>query len=81
MAKTLFLIHPSKNITTIRFANPESIKHSLIIYNSKGQTIEEINNVTDNEIKIDNRNWQRGMYFFKLFNDNNNIGQGKFIIE
>ena len=73
--------NPSKNITTIRFANPEMKTHCLIIYNAKGQIIEEINNVTDNEIKIDNRYWQSGMYFFKLFNNNNNIGQGKFIIE
>ena len=72
---------PSKNITTIRFANPERKAHSLIIYNTNGQTIKEIDNVVDNEIKIDNMNWQSGMYFFKLFNNNIIIGKGKFIIE
>jgi hypothetical protein len=71
--------NPSKNFVIIKF--PKTENSILSIYNSKGQEVQKINNISDQEVKIKSHNWQSGLYFFRLQTENRIVGQGKFIIE
>jgi len=71
--------NPSINITTIQFLNPESKSHTLIIYNTNGQTVRKIEKITNEKIKIENKDWQNGLYFFQLQNNAGIVTQGKLM--
>ncbi len=73
--------NPSNNITNIQFSNPKNKNHTLTIYNTNGQIVSKIGNITNDVIKIENKNWKNGLYFFQLENNNRITKQGKFIIE
>jgi hypothetical protein len=73
--------NPSGSSIKITFPNPENEKYSLIIYNSTGQLIETFYNISGNEVSINNKILEKGMYFFKIQNKSGIIGQDKFIIE
>jgi hypothetical protein len=73
--------NPSKDFTTIKFSNPDNENYSLTIYSSTGQVIREIDNITGTEVKVENKNWEKGLYFFSLRNTNGKCDTGKFIIE
>jgi hypothetical protein len=74
--------NPSKAFTIFRFPNPENETYTLTFYNGSGQLMHTIKNVTGNEVKTENSIFAKGMYFFKLQNNNSAaIGKGKLIIE
>ena len=74
--------NPSCNSITIRFSNPGTKNHTLIIYDSKGQIVQTIYNITTGHAIInEKKNFTMGLYFFQLINEKLAIGQGKFIIE
>ncbi|MFH1321216.1 MAG: T9SS type A sorting domain-containing protein, partial [Bacteroidota bacterium] len=73
--------NPSGNTITIQFPNPKNEKHTLTIYNSKGQLVQKIENITSGELKVKNNNWESGLYFFQLQNNIEIVGTGKFIRE
>ena len=73
--------NPSVKSTIIQFSNPENEKHTLTIYNTKGQIVQKIENITGTEVKVENRNRDNGLYFFQLQNKRGIAGQGKFIVE
>lgn len=79
--------NPSGSTITIHFQNPSAETHTLLIYNTQGQLVQKIENITGTEVKVENRNLQSGLYFFKLQNGEaapagrGITGQGKFIIE
>ena len=73
--------NPSRTYTTIQFYNPNNENHSLLIYNSVGQVVLKIENITGVEVKVDGKDHESGLYFFNLQNNNGIAGQGKFIIE
>jgi len=72
---------PSNDFTTLLFPNPENKTHTLLIYNTMGQVMQKIENITDSEVRIENRDMQGGLYFFKLQDKNKTVGLGKFIIQ
>ena len=73
--------NPSKNITNIEFSNTKNESRTLTIYNINGQAVSRIENITNEAVTIDNKNFENGMYFFQLQNNNGIIGEGKFLIE
>ncbi|MBI4649077.1 MAG: T9SS type A sorting domain-containing protein [Bacteroidia bacterium] len=73
--------NPSNNFTTLQFSNPENKNHILIIYNAKGHVVQKIENITDTEVRVENKNRESGLYFFQLQNHTGIAGQGRFIIE
>ena len=73
--------NPLNNIVNIQFPNPENKKHTLIIYNAKGQVIHKIENITSGEVKVENINCEGGLNFFQLQNEKGTVEQGKLIIE
>ncbi len=73
--------NPSNTSITIRFSNPKNENYTLIIYNAMEQIVQKNENIISTEIKVENRNWQSGLYFFQLQYKGIIIGQGKFIIK
>lgn len=73
--------NPLNDISTLQFPNPKNKIHTLFIYNTMGQAVQKIENITGSEVKIENANWQNGLYYFQLQSKNRIIGQGKFIIQ
>jgi hypothetical protein len=71
--------NPSSTFVLFQFKNPEMGKHDLSIYNSNGQIIEKIENITGTELKVVNTNWEKGLYFFKLQSIKGEKYYGKFI--
>lgn len=73
--------NPSNTFITINFSNPKNENNTLVIYNVAGQIVQKMDKITGSEIKIENRNWESGIFFVKLQNDSGSSVQGKFIIE
>jgi len=73
--------NPSNTSITIQFSNPKNENHTLTIYNATGQLVQKIKNITNEAVKVENRNLKNGLYFFQLQNNSGIAGQGKFIIE
>jgi len=40
-----------------------------------------VENIIGTEVKIENKNWDKSIYFFKLQNNEGIVGQGKFIVQ
>ncbi|MFC2100426.1 T9SS type A sorting domain-containing protein [Bacteroidota bacterium] len=80
---SLIKVFPNPVITSLNiyFPNQTTETHTLIVYNSFGQTIRKIEHITSDHVKIDCSNWQCGLYFFELKNKNSKTGRGKFIIK
>lgn len=73
--------NPSNSTATIKFPNPVNENHTLLIYNSSGQTVQKTENITGTEIKVESRDLKSGLYFFQLRKNSGITGQGKFVVE
>jgi L-ascorbate metabolism protein UlaG (beta-lactamase superfamily) len=73
--------NPSNSSVTLHFANSGYKEHSLIIFNATGQVIKKIENITGTEVKVEDDVLAKGLYIFKLQNNNGITSRGKFIIE
>ncbi len=71
--------NPSTNSITIR-ANGEINNAEIIIYNSLGQEIRQMQNVTGKEFNISTTELKRDTYFVSIKN-NSSITKGKFIVD
>jgi len=72
--------NPFSASTTIEFANKKNEKYSLLIYNTTGQLVRKIDNISNGKIRIERDNLTNGLYFFQLRTDSEIIGKGKVII-
>lgn len=77
------LAHPSffRTETLIQFENLLHKNATLSVYNSCGQFIFSIENLTTNKLKIEKGNLSTGLYLMVLTQENQVIGRGKFIIQ
>ncbi len=73
--------NPFSTSTTIEFQNKDNENHTLAIYNSTGQLVRKIENITEGQIKIERENLLAGLYFFRLMNNATWVGAGKIIVE
>lgn len=73
--------NPCVGFCNINFANPYLKNHSIIVYNSAGEIVEQIYNITTYCFKLNTSNKAKGMYFFKLVNDGCERGCGRFIVQ
>jgi len=73
--------NPFNNSTLIEFENRKNQKYTLTLYNSIGQIVKQIDNITTGQIRIERDNLSNGLYFFQLRTDSEIIGNRKFIIE
>ena len=73
--------NPAKDFITFYLPKTENEIYSLTIFNSLGQQIHKIENISSTEISIQTENWSKSFYFFKIQDKKGNISQGKFIFE
>lgn len=65
--------------TTLK-SNDNFIDATLIIYNSQGQQVKQIKNISGQTITLHRNNLATGLYFFRLTQDNKVITKGKLVI-
>lgn len=73
--------NPSNTFITFSFPNPDQEEYTFSIYSPSGQTIQTIENVMEDRVKLDTRALTSGLYFFTLMNQFGKCGTGKFIIK
>jgi hypothetical protein len=79
--KKLFIApNPLTNFTTVKFDNEKKEKLKLELLNPLGQTLLQLDNITDNKIQIEKNGLQSGLYLIKLMNGNQIVGADKIII-
>jgi len=76
-----FYPNPFSASTTIEFDNKNKAKHTLTIYNTTGQLVRRIDNITTGRVKIERENLNSGLYFLLLMNNTGSIRKGKIIVE
>jgi len=73
-------IYPNPASRGITFKLPEDVS-SLVIYNSQGAQIWQGLPDSEEEYKIDISGWTRGLYFYRLQQEDKTVVSGKFIKE
>ena len=73
--------NPFTSTATLAFDNPQTKAHHLSIFNTLGQSVLSIENIKNNNIQIDRKGLQSGMYYYRLSNTEGIVGSGKMLIE
>ncbi|MBK6483892.1 MAG: T9SS type A sorting domain-containing protein [Chitinophagaceae bacterium] len=73
--------NPFDNFTVVKFENAKREKIKLQILNPIGQSVLQIDNITDNKVQIEKNGLPSGLYFVRLIKDNQVIGADKIVIE
>ena len=58
-----------------------NVNCKIRVYNTLGQLLLTIDNITTGQVKIERTNLNSGLYFFQLQRDRQIIVMGKFMIE
>ncbi len=72
--------NPVTNSTSIQFINPKNENYTLMIYNEVGSLIQKIDNITGNDLNINNCDFESGVYFFQLQSISGVEGDGEFVL-
>lgn len=73
--------NPTSTTATLEFDNSKKENCRLTLYNTIGQTLLFINDITSNKTVIERHNLTNGLYFFRLDTGAKTIASGKLIIE
>lgn len=73
--------NPSSSFFTVEFDNPENVDYTISIYNSLGQKVMSIDNITTEKQTIETGTFKRGIYFIELKNGNHRYKIKKVVIE
>lgn len=80
-SKNNFSIYPNPLISSATIQTNASLKNaSITIYNSFGQTVKEVKNISGLTVSISRDNLANGLYFIRLTDENKVIGVEKLII-
>jgi len=73
--------NPAINQVTIEWLETEENNSSIriLIYNSLGQVVHQ-QRTTTNKVVLNTTNWTAGLYFYKLYQNNQEISTDKFTI-
>lgn len=72
--------NPFIDQTTLSFTSIKS-RTTFKLYNTHGQLVKTVDNITNGQVTIHRDNLPTGLYFFMLHNDNKVIASGKLIAE
>lgn len=73
---------PADNTVTIRFPGRDLQEHLLILYDSRGQVVQRIQNITGGRVTIDaGARLAPGIYFYRIFSSAGPAIQGRFILK
>lgn len=73
--------NPFSQTATLEFENPQNKSHQLNVFNTIGQLVLSIENIKSNQVLIERKELQSGLYFYQLRNEEGVIGTGKMMIE
>jgi hypothetical protein len=73
--------NPFNTYTTISIDNFKTEKLRLTVYNTLGQSVRQIDNILNGQIRIERNELKNGIYFFTVCNEISMVGNGKLIIE
>jgi hypothetical protein len=73
--------NPFDDYSNLTFTNPKNEKHTLTIFNTTGQIVQQKDNIISGEIKIERENLVSGIYFFQLRSVSNVVVTGKLVVE
>ncbi|OFY83875.1 MAG: hypothetical protein A3F72_07700 [Bacteroidetes bacterium RIFCSPLOWO2_12_FULL_35_15] len=73
--------NPFKQNAILQFSNSKNENCDIKIYNTLGELILEIGNITTDRVKIEKGTIANGLYFFRIQSDKEIISKGNFIIE
>lgn len=73
--------NPTDNIAILEFNNAKNKNSTFILYNTNGQVVQTIMNITSEKIEIEKQDLTNGIYFFQLWAENQIIAAGKLAIE
>jgi hypothetical protein len=75
------VIYPNPFTSTTTFQSKSTLKNATaIIYNSMGQEVKQIKNISGNSFNIERDNLHAGLYFINLAEGNKIISTEKFVI-
>lgn len=78
--KTRVYPSPCSDFTVFEFEYNKNKKYTLELFNSIGQSVEKINNIPTNQIRIERGNFKNGLYFIQLKQENKIIATEKLVI-
>jgi len=79
--KTIFSIFPNPFISSTTIESVGNLKNAtLTIYNSYGQTLKEVKNISGQTVSLSRENLPSGLYFIKLTEENKSIAVEKILI-
>lgn len=73
--------NPFIDYLIVEYKNRENTVNSLTLYNSKGQIVQNINNIQTEVIRIERNNLTNGIYFLILRSGDRIIGNKKIIVK
>ncbi len=73
--------NPFNNSTLITFENDNNASYNLMITNTMGQVVRQINNITSDRVELTRGNLQSGLYFATLMNEEGQRYTQKLIVE
>jgi hypothetical protein len=77
--KVVISQNPFSNETTLTFKTVLN-KVNLIIYNSAGQVVKQIKNISGQSYILNRENLETGIYFLRVSENNDVVATEKFII-
>jgi len=73
--------NPADNQINLEFDNINKENFSLTIYDSRGQLVRKMTNISTDKLTIDRQNLKSGLYFIQLLSERQTVMTGKFIFE
>jgi len=77
----LIFPNPSSSFITVKFDNPKNQTYLVNIYNSLGQRVISMDDITADKLTINTASYKRGIYFIEIKNRNHNFRVKKVVIE
>lgn len=65
----------------LSFENPKNEKRTLTLFNTTGQVVQQTDNITTEQVKIEKENLSDGLYFYQLRTDKEVYATGKLMIK
>lgn len=77
----VFEIYPNPFSVQTTFQTTEVLKNaSIIVYNSNGQVVKEIKNISGKKVNLDRENLSNGLYFINLVQDSQVMASSKLVV-
>jgi len=79
--KAIVYPNPFKDETIIKINNNENLVYTLKLYNSYGQIVKTISNISGSQIKMNRGSLNNGVYFFQILYGGKSHAEGKLMIK